>query len=86
MAGDIICLQETGTYATRPELEGYSFVNAGAGKNKGVAVYTRDKVYLNEPPKRVENEFVQGLKLSCGAFDLITIYLANHQSGSTLKE
>ena len=86
MAGDIICLQETGTSATRPELEGYTFFNAGAGKNKGVAIYMRDEVYLNEPPKRVENEFVQGLKLSCGEFDLITIYLANHQSASTLKE
>ena len=58
MAGDIICLQETGTYAIRPELEGYTFVNGGAGKNKGVAIYMRDEVYLNEPPKRVENEFI----------------------------
>ena len=87
MAGDIICLQETGTAASH-ELEGYTFFSAGGGKNKGVAIYVKDgmKNNVKEPPRTVDHEFFQGLKLSCGQFDLITVYLANHQSASSIKE
>ena len=87
MASDIVCLQEIGTSATRLELEGYTYINAGAGKNKGVAIYIKDgmKKDVKEPPKKFENQFCQVLKLSCGAFDLINVYLANGQTSSSIK-
>ena len=87
MAGDIICLQETGTCAARLDLDGYTYINAGAGRNKGVAIFMKDglKKEVKEPPKKFDNQFCQVIKLSCGAFDLITVYLANGQTPSSIK-
>ena len=82
---DIICLQETGQCTGELELDGYSFISAGGGKNKGVAIYIKNgrKKDVKDQPKCINDEFFQGLKLSCGPFDLITIYRANSQPASS---
>ena len=87
MAGDIICTQETGTSRTRLDLEGYTYINAGSGKNKGVAVYIKDGFMkdVKEVPLKFENNFCQVLKVSCGPFDIINVYLANGQTSSSMK-
>ena len=84
MVSDILCLQETGPCTGRLELEGYSCINAGGGKNKGVAIYMKDgmKKDVKEQPKCIEDEFFQGLKMSCSHFDLITVYRAHGPSKS----
>ena len=87
MAGDIICLQEIGTSVTSLEIEGYMYINAGAGRNKGVAIYIRDgmKKDIREAHQEFDNKFCQVLKLSCGAFDVINVYLANGQTSLSIK-
>ena len=87
MVGNVICLQEIGTTATRQELDGYTYIDAGAGRSKGVAIYIKDgmKKDVKEPPKKFDNQFCQVLKLSCGAYDLINVYLANGQTSSSIK-
>ena len=87
MAGDIICLQEIGTSATSLEIEGYMYINAGAGRNKGVAIYIKDgmKNDIREAHQEFDNKFCQVLKLSCGAFDVINVYLANGQTSLSIK-
>ena len=87
MVGNVICLQEIGTTATRQELDGYTYIDAGAGRNKGVAICIKDgmKKDVKEPPKKFDNQFCQVLKLSCGAYDLINVYLANGQNSSSIK-
>ena len=86
IAGDIICLQEIGTSARRLELEGYTYIDAGAGRNKGVAIYIKDGMKKDvKETLPFENQFCQVLKLSCGAFDLINVYLANGQTASSIK-
>ena len=88
MVSDIICLQETGITTERQELERYTCYNSGGGKNKGVAIYLKEgmKKDIKEPPQKIVNKICQGLKLSFGAFDLITVYLANGQSSSSIKK
>ena len=68
IAGDIICLQEIDTSATRMEMEGYTYIDAGARRNKGVAIYIKDgmKEDVKEPPMQFEDQFYQVLKLSDG--------------------
>ena len=87
MVSDIICLQETGTSNTISELSGFTTISAGGGKNKGVTVYIKDGMRKDpkEPPKKFENDMCQCLKLSCGQFDIITIYLANGQPASCFE-
>ena len=91
MVSDIICLQETGTSTVGLGLEGYKCFNAGGGKNKGVAIYVKDdgRYDVEEAPEQVENNNYQGLKLNVQSgsakWDLITIYLANGQSASSME-
>ena len=68
IAGDIICLQEIDTSATRMEMEGYTYIDVGARRNKGVAIYIKDgmKEDVKEPPMQFEDQFYQVLKLSDG--------------------
>ena len=85
MVSDVICLQETGPVSVN--LEGYTCFHVGGGKNKGVAIYLKNGMTksIKEPPKKFENQFCQVLKLSCGAFDIITVYLANGQTATSIK-
>ena len=87
MVSDIICLQETGLASGALNLDGYTGFHGAGGKNKGVSIYLRNTVAkdVKEPPKKFENQFCQVLKLSCGAFDIITVYLANGQTSSSVK-
>ena len=82
---DIICLQETGHCTRKLDLDGYSFLSAGGGKNKGVAIYVKNRIEeeVKEQPDCINDEFFQGLKLSCTNFDLITVYRANNQPASS---
>ena len=85
MVSDIICLQETGTVT--PRLPGYSCFTAGGGNNKGVAVYVKDGMArsMKEQPEGVIDDYYQGLKLTFGPFDLITIYRASDQPALSFK-
>ena len=87
MVSDIICLQETGLASGALNLDGYTGFHGAGGKNKGVSIYLRNTVAkdVKGPPKKFENQFCQVLKLSCGAFDIITVYLANGQTSSSVK-
>ena len=87
MVSDIICVQETGLASGIPNLGGYTCYQGGGGKNKGVAIYLRVGMKLDakEPPKKFTNQFCQLLKLSCAAFDIITVYLANGQTTTSIK-
>ena len=87
MVSDIICLQETGQTSEALNLNGYTGFHGGGAKNKGVSIYVRDGMtrHILEPQKKFDNQFYQVLKLCCTAFDIITVYLANGQTASSIK-
>ena len=76
---DIICVQETGAPTGRVNLLGYSCIQAGGGKNKGVAIYVKNAMAkdIKRDPQSITDDLCQCLKLTFGAFDLITIYRAS---------
>ena len=86
---DIICLQEIGTTTEVPPLNGYTCCTTGGDKNKGVAIFVRNDLAKGlRKPVSVCSELFQGLKLSLGQFDVITVYRSPEQSvqGSSFQE
>ena len=85
---DIICLQETGTSPSTLPLNGYSCFRAGEGNHKGVAVYVKEDMArgIKKKPESIGDDFYQGLKLTFGPFDLITVYRSNNQPAASRQD